>query len=265
MGRLTRDKAASSPLNAVGLHALIESGHSPNNGLMNSSQSTAQASPEADFFSSTGLSCLRVALMTLLMLSISACGDLFEEDDVDPLVARGNGDEIRQSVATNSAVQSTAAPEDDFAELSLKAINEARAEGQICGDEYYAPAGAVLWNDQVAHAALLESEWMQQNNEFSHAWHDGTRVGDRLDMASYNWRHADENIAAGFRNIPDVIQGWIDSPSHCRALMRPDVSETGVAVVPGEIGNDYVSYWTMIVAQPANKEYIDPSNWKRAH
>lgn len=230
---------------------------------MNFYQPTSQALPGAVSFAAAGSYCLRAVLATLLMLTLSACGDLFEDDDVDPLVARGNGDEIRQAVNGDSAVQSTAAPQDDFAGLALKAINEARAAGQRCGDEDYAPAGVVLWNDQIAHAALLESEWMQQANEFSHAWPDGTRVGDRLDMANYDWRHADENIAAGFRNIPDVIQAWIDSPSHCRALMRQDVSETGVAVVPGEIGNDYVAYWTMIVAEPAAKEFT-PSGAKRA-
>jgi len=232
---------------------------------MNYSQSITQALSWARSFTSTGLLCVRAALMTLLMLSLSACGDLFQDDDIDPLVARGNGNEIRQSVAGDSAVQSTPAPEDDFAELALKAINDARAAGQRCGEQDMAPAGEVLWNDQIAHAALLESEWMQRANAFSHAWPDGTRVGDRLDMANYDWRHADENIAAGFRNIPDVIQAWINSPSHCRALMRQDVSETGVAVVPGEIGNDYVAYWTMIVAEPAAKEYERPADWKRAH
>lgn len=220
--------------------------------------------PWASFFSRQAISCLRGALITLLMLTLTACGDLFEDDDVDPLVARGNGDEIRQAVNGDSAVQSTAAPQDTFADLALKAINEARAAGQRCGEEDLPSAGEVLWNDQIAHAALLESEWMQQANAFSHAWPDGTRVGDRLDMANYEWRHADENIAAGFRNIPDVIQAWIDSPSHCRALMRQDVSETGVAVVPGEIGNDYVAYWTMIVAEPISKEITEPSDAKRA-
>ncbi len=197
-----------------------------------------------------GLFSVRNAMFALVIMSMSGCGDLFEEDEVDPMVARGNATEIRQAVAGDVAVASTAAPEDDFADLALKAINDARAAGQRCGNEDYPPAKSVLWNDQVAHAALLESEWMQQANAFSHAWPDGTRVGDRLDMANYYWRHADENIAAGFRNLPDVIQAWIDSPSHCRALMRPDVSETGLAVVPGEIGNDYVAYWTMIVAEP---------------
>lgn len=230
---------------------------------MNSRQPHSQSEPLAGPLNVKGLLCLRNAILAFCVLSLLGCGDLFEEDEVDPMVARGNASEIRQAVAGDAAVASTAAPEDDFADLALRAINDARAAGQRCGNEDYPPARSVLWNDQIAHAALLESEWMQQANAFSHAWPDGTRVGDRLDMANYEWRHADENIAAGFRNLPDVIQAWIDSPSHCQALMRPDVTETGLAVVPGEIGNDYVAYWTMIVAEPfRNDETTVPSDWK---
>ncbi|MGB7305072.1 MAG: CAP domain-containing protein [Burkholderiaceae bacterium] len=177
---------------------------------------------------------------------LAACG----EGSLDPLVAKGNSEEILSAVSAAEVI-STAVPDDDFAQQALAAINAARAAGQICGEDEYPAAGAVLWNDRIAHASLLESEWMQRDNDFGHAWPDGTRVGDRLTMANYAWQHADENIAAGFRTLPEVIQAWIDSPSHCRALMRPDVSETGLAVVPGTAGNTYVSYWTMVLAEPA--------------
>lgn len=181
----------------------------------------------------------------LLAAALTACGP----GSLAPEVAKGNAAEILDAVSV-AEVSSTDVPGDDFAQSALKAINEARAEGQQCGDEFYPPAPAVLWNDRIAHAALLESEWMQQANDFGHAWPDGTRVGDRLDMAEYQWSHADENIAAGFRTLPAAIQAWIDSPPHCRALMRQDVSETGLAVVPGQPGNTYVAYWTMVLAEP---------------
>lgn len=181
---------------------------------------------------------------------LTACGP----GDLAPEVAKGNAEEILTAVQT-AQVMSTEAPSDDFAQSALIAINNARAEGRNCGDDYFPPAPTVLWNDRIAHAALLESQWMQRDNDFGHAWPDGTRVGDRLDMADYKWQHADENIAAGFRTLPAAIQAWIDSPSHCRALMRQDVSETGLAVVPGEPGNTYVAYWTMVLAEPWPDRY----------
>ena len=72
----------------------------------------------------------------------------------------------------------------------------------------------------------------------------------RLAMAGYDWNRADENIAAGFRTLDTAMKAWIDSPSHCKALMRADVVDVGVAVIPGEASNTYLSYWAMVLAAP---------------
>ena len=189
---------------------------------------------------------LRLLPILFSLALVTSCGDA----GLDPTVAKGNSTEILAAV-DEIEVTSTAAPTDVFAQLALAAINDARAAGQQCGEDMYPPAPSVLWNDRIAYAALLESQWMQTDNDFGHAWPDGTRVGDRLTMANYQWQHADENIAAGFGTLPSAIQAWIDSPPHCRALMRQDVSETGLAVVPGQPGNTYSAYWTMVLAEPA--------------
>ena len=64
----------------------------------------------------------------------------------------------------------------------------------------------------------------------------------------YDWAQADENIAAGFRTLAEAMQAWIDSPSHCKALMRGDIREVGLAVVPGAAQSKYGSYWTMALS-----------------
>jgi uncharacterized protein YkwD len=46
------------------------------------------------------------------------------------------------------------------------------------------------------------------------------------------------------------MQAWIDSPPHCVALMRSDITQLGVALVPGREGSTYLSYWTMVLATP---------------
>ena len=132
-----------------------------------------------------------------------------------------------------------------LAQRVVKAVNEARAQARTCGDVSYPAAPPLRWNPQVAYAALLESEWMLANNKFSHGWDDGKYVWHRFEMVHYAWSQADENIAAGFRTLPEAMQAWIDSPSHCKALMRADIQEVGLAVVPGTAQTQYGSYWTM--------------------
>lgn len=140
-----------------------------------------------------------------------------------------------------------------FASEALEAINAARAQPRICGEKAYPAVGPLRWNARVAYAALLEVDWMQSTNSFGHIWPTGERVWDRLAIAGYAWSRADENIAAGFKSLPAAMKGWIDSPPHCVALMRADVTEVGVAVIPGSTQNTYLSYWAMVLATPVKR------------
>ena len=132
-----------------------------------------------------------------------------------------------------------------LAQQVVQAVNEARAQPRTCGDVALPAVPPLRWNAQVAYAALLESEWMLRTNKFSHGWDDGKYVWHRFEMVKYDWAQADENIAAGFRTLAEAMQAWIDSPSHCKALMRGDIREVGLAVVPGAAQSKYGSYWTM--------------------
>lgn len=132
-----------------------------------------------------------------------------------------------------------------LAQQVVQAVNEARAQPRTCGDVALPAVPPLRWNAQVAYAALLESEWMLRTNKFSHGWDDGKFVWHRFEMVKYDWAQADENIAAGFRTLAEAMQAWIDSPSHCKALMRGDIREVGLAVVPGGTQSKYGSYWTM--------------------
>ncbi|MEZ5653076.1 MAG: CAP domain-containing protein [Burkholderiaceae bacterium] len=185
----------------------------------------------------------------LLALALAGCGG-GSENALDPMVAAGNGDQIRVELDSAAEIKSTSVPTDPFAAEALAAINAARAAGAVCGSLSMPPAPPVQWNTRVAYAALIQSEWMQSSNSFAHAWPDGTRVGKRLDAAGANWYLADENIAAGFGSLDDAMAGWLASPSHCEALMRSDLTEAGMAVVPGQADNTYIAYWTMVLIRP---------------
>ena len=52
-----------------------------------------------------------------------------------------------------------------------------------------------------------------------------------------------ENIAAGQRSPAQVVQGWMDSPGHCRNAMNPSFTETGLGHVEVRDGN-FGHYWT---------------------
>lgn len=207
-----------------------------------------------------------------LGLMLGACGSGHEDSHLAPSLGKGNAAEIQtefeaaigaqnakhSSVAGVSAsVHAVAKPVSQDEALLLaegyhplarevvKQVNELRAQPQRCGEESYPPVGPLVWNAQVAYAALMESQWMVDKNQFSHEWEDGSFVWNRFDKVNYAWARADENIAAGFRTLEEAMQAWLDSPSHCKAMMRADIREIGLSVLPGKAGNRYRSYWTM--------------------
>ena len=212
-------------------------------------------------------SILRILPLFVAAMVAAGCGGGSGDDSgMDPALGQGNGDQIRKDYAAieskSAALANTAdtgqpaslagdqPPLDAFGQAALAAVNLARSEPRTCGNVAYPAVGPLTWDARAAHAALLESEWMLNSNSFGHAWPGGELVWDRLTMSGYRWSKADENIAAGYRTLAETMQAWIDSPPHCVALMRPDVTEVAIAVVPGREGGAYLSYWTMVLATP---------------
>jgi hypothetical protein len=52
-----------------------------------------------------------------------------------------------------------------------------------------------------------------------------------------------ENIAAGYSTIQNVIDGWIDSEGHCRNLRSASITHFGIAMAANDT-SDYFRYWT---------------------
>jgi uncharacterized protein YkwD len=120
--------------------------------------------------------------------------------------------------------------------LLLQLVNETRSKGCKCGNTYYPAAPALTWNAQLEAAANKHSTDMFKRNYFSHIGSDGTNGGMRIERAGYKWAAYGENIAAGYDSEQAVVEGWIQSPGHCKNLMDKAYKEMGV----GRAGN----YWT---------------------
>lgn len=120
--------------------------------------------------------------------------------------------------------------------LLLQLVNKVRQNGCQCGDTYYYPVPAVTWNAQLEVAAYNHSTDMYQNKYFSHTAPDGSRAGDRIEKAGYNWMAYGENIGTGYKKESDVMDGWLKSEEHCKNIMNKMYKDLGVA----RVGN----YWT---------------------
>jgi uncharacterized protein YkwD len=127
----------------------------------------------------------------------------------------------------------------------MAAVNAQRARGATCGTQAFPAVGALTWNAQLAQASLAHSDDMVARNFFSHTGSDGSNAGQRATRAGYAWRGWGGNIAAGYGSVDAAVNGWMNSPGHCAAIMNASYRDTGVACVSGASGNTYRTYWTM--------------------
>lgn len=125
-------------------------------------------------------------------------------------------------------------------QVLIDLVNESRASGCNCGDEYFPPVNPVIWNDTLELAAYDHSEDMDRKEFFDHTGSDGSNAGERIEKYMYSWTTWGENIAMGFSSEEEVVKGWLESPGHCKNIMKADFKEMGIAKVG--------TYWTQVFA-----------------
>ena len=139
-------------------------------------------------------------------------------------------------------------PLNEFQSQVLDLVNIARSQGRNCGSDFFPAAPPVGWDRRIENAALLHSDDMARNQNFSHTGTDGSNAGDRLLTQNYNWNTWGENILVGLDDAPDAIDAWLGSRDHCRILMNQSLREVGAGVAQGIFQGFNASYWTLLFA-----------------
>jgi uncharacterized protein YkwD len=120
------------------------------------------------------------------------------------------------------------AKEDVRTEL-LQQINTLRKNGCQCGDELIAPVKILNWNTALEDAAVYHADDMDKHNYFDHPSLDGTSPIIRAQQRGYEGDYVGEVIARKYNLTKNVVEGWKQSESHCRALMDSLYDDMGGA------------------------------------
>ena len=124
----------------------------------------------------------------------------------------------------------------------LKLVNQERAKGGHCADDYFKPTPALRSQAQLAKAAHQHGLAMSRSKFFSHYGQAGDTPKDRIIDAGYQGNAWGENIAAGQKTPQQVMQEWMDSPGHCRNILNGLFNELGVSFV-FDPNSPYKTYW----------------------
>lgn len=122
-------------------------------------------------------------------------------------------------------------PEDLTREQIVAAINAVRKAN-----------GAPAWsyNPRLETAARSQARLMASKDTLSHDL--GVTLRQRVTEAGYLGA-VGENVAKGYKTLPDVIEGWLASQGHRNTLLSPKFIEFGLATARTKSGK---LYWAMI-------------------
>jgi uncharacterized protein YkwD len=134
-------------------------------------------------------------------------------------------------------------------ERVLELVNDARAEGRLCGGRRRAATRPLELSAALTRAAAAHARDMAANGFMGHRGSDGSGAGERANRAGYRWRAVGENVAAGQQDADAVVRSWLDSPGHCENIMGPQFAEMGVAFEQ-TLQSDLRILWAQVFAAP---------------
>lgn len=133
--------------------------------------------------------------------------------------------------STNGSSSEFFSPE---APTILNLINEARAEGRSCGEDWYDAAPPVLWDSDLSEAATLHTKDMSTHAFRGHEGSDGSLPKDRVEEVKPRHFRAVGEILAYFQESNEqAMESWLESPGHCKILMTQEYTHIGAAVKSG--------------------------------
>lgn len=110
-------------------------------------------------------------------------------------------------------------------------------------------------NATLDAAAKLKAEHMAKNQYFAHYSPDGVSPWYWFNEAGYVFAHAGENLAIHFTDSSEVVEAWMDSPTHRANIVNQNYTEIGVGTAKGT----YEGYDTVYVVQLFGTPAVPPA------
>lgn len=104
--------------------------------------------------------------------------------------------------------------------------NQERAKAGLAALEY---------DDTLSQAASAKAADMFAKQYWAHQSPEGKEPWAFINEAGYEYIAAGENLARDFMATPEMIDAWMNSPTHKANIMNPRYQEIGIAVVNGTL------------------------------
>lgn len=94
---------------------------------------------------------------------------------------------------------------------------------------------ALVPNASLSEAAYQKARNMFDEQYWSHYSPDGESPWEFMKAAGYTYSVAGENLARDFTDTDDMVNAWMNSPTHRENIVNAKYQEIGIAVVNGKL------------------------------
>lgn len=105
-------------------------------------------------------------------------------------------------------------------------------------------------NPQLSDAAYKKAANMFQNDYWAHFGPNGESPWDFIKQSGYRYEYAGENLAKNFLFSQNVVDAWMNSPTHKENILRKDYREVGFAVVNGMLNGEETTLVVQMFGSP---------------
>ena len=106
-------------------------------------------------------------------------------------------------------------------------------------------------NTTLDAAAQLKAQHMADNEYFAHFSPTGVSPWHWFSQTGYNFVHAGENLAIHFNDSDEVVDAWMDSPTHRANIVNGSYTEIGVGTAEGRFEGYKTVYVVQLFGTPA--------------
>lgn len=114
-------------------------------------------------------------------------------------------------------------------EKILSLVNKKRVENNL---------QPLSLSDQLDIAATAKGNDMFSKNYWAHISPTGTTPWSFINASGYSYVYAGENLARNFNTADEVIEAWMNSPSHKANILKPEYKDIGLAIINGNLNGE---------------------------
>jgi hypothetical protein len=119
---------------------------------------------------------------------------------------------------------------------------------------------SLVIDERLSQAAAAKAQDMFAQQYWAHTAPNGAEPWDFIKTSGYRYSVAGENLAKNFTQTDTMVNAWMSSPTHKANIISPNYTQTGIAVLEGELNGVETTLVVQMFGKPEGKVVTQENN-----